>query len=344
MTTPVAPYTLFAGVDIAAATATAAWLTPGTAPKKPVTFDQTPAGFATLQRHLAATGVPAAQTLVVLEATGTYWIPLAVALHTAGYAVSVINPAQAHYFAQAQLKRAKTDSRDAQILAQFAQVFQPARWEPPPQVYHELAQRLAQRQTLLDMRQALRNQLHALTAGAVVVPAVQQRLEALIATLTEQIKALEGELAGALTQEATWAANVALLLTIPGIGLLTALWLVVATLNFTGCTRVEELVSYAGLAPRPHQSGTSVRGPSRIGHSGHGPLRKALYLATLSAGQHNALIKPFYTRLRAAGKPVKVARCAAARKLLQLAWAVVMKKQPFNAEQGTASKDLPIAA
>lgn len=344
MTSSLPVYRLFTGVDIAAATATAAWLTPGTAPKKPVTFDQTPAGCATLQRHLAATGVSAAETLVVLEATGTYWIPLAVALHTAGYAVSVINPAQAHYFAQAQLKRAKTDSLDAQTLAQFAQAFQPARWEPPPQVYHELAQRLAQRQTLLDMRQALRNQLHALTAGAVVVPAVQQRLEDLIATLTEQIKAIEAELAAALAQEATWATNVALLLTIPGIGLLTALWLVVATLNFSGCTRVEELVSYAGLAPQPRQSGTSVRGRDRIGHSGHGPLRKALYLATLSAGQHNPPIKAFYTRLREAGKPVKVARCAAARKLLHLAWAVVTKQQPFDADHSASQKDLPIAA
>jgi transposase len=288
--------------------------------------------------------VPAAATLVVLEATGTYWIPLAVALHTAGYAVSVINPAQAHYFAQAQLKRAKTDSLDAQTLAQFAQAFQPARWDPPPPVYHELAQRLAQRQTLLDMRQVLRNQLHALTAGAVVVPAEQARLEDLIATLSEQITELEAELAAALAQNSAGAANVALLVTIPGIGVLTALWLVVATLNFSGCTRVEELVSYAGLAPRPRQSGTSLRGPSRIGHSGHGPLRKALYMATLSAGRHNPPIKAFYTRLREAGKPMKVARCAAARKLLHLAWAVVTKQQPFNAAHGPAPQEPPIAA
>jgi transposase len=178
----------------------------------------------------------------------------------------------------------------------------------------------------------------------VVVPAVQARLEDLITTLSEQITALDAELAAAVAQNSAGAANVALLVTIPGIGLLTALGRVVATLNFSGCTRVEELVSYAGLAPRPRQSGTSLRGPSRIGHSGHGPLRQALYRATLSAGRHNPPIKAFYTRLREAGTPRKVARCAAARKLRHLAGAVVTKQQPFDAAHGATPQEPPIAA
>src|SRR5262249_650430 len=76
--------------------------------------------------------------------------------------------------------------------------------------------------------------------------------------------------------------------------------------------------------------GSSVRGRRRIGHAGNRRLRTALYLATLSAARHNPVIRPFYQRLLAAGKPKKVARCAAARKLLQLAWAVVKHKRPFD--------------
>ena len=80
----------------------------------------------------------------------------------------------------------------------------------------------------------------------------------------------------------------------------------------------------------PHESGTSMRGQPRIGYSGSPYLRHALYMATLSASRHNPMIRMFYQRLRAAGKPIKVARCAAARKLLHLAWAVVRKEQGFD--------------
>jgi len=116
----------------------------------------------------------------------------------------------------------------------------------------------------------------------------------------------------------------------PGIGLLTAAWLLVTTVNFTLGETPEAVVAYAGLAPVPRQSGTSVRGKAQIGHSGNERLRTAAYLATLSAVRYNPMLRAFYQRLREAGKPVKVARCAAARKLLHLAWALVTKRQPFD--------------
>ena len=81
----------------------------------------------------------------------------------------------------------------------------------------------------------------------------------------------------------------------------------------------------------PRESGRSVRGRPSIGHGGNARLRTALYMATLSAARHNPAIRAFYDRLRAAGKPMKVARCAAARKLLHLAWALVTKQRRFDA-------------
>ncbi len=99
--------------------------------------------------------------------------------------------------------------------------------------------------------------------------------------------------------------------------------------NFTTCTTPEAAAHYAGLTPLERQSGTSVRGRPRIGHGGNSRLRTALYMATLSAARYNPMIKSFYTRLREAGKPPKLARCAAARKLLHLAFAVVTKRQDF---------------
>ncbi len=324
------PYQLFVGVDIAARTFTATWIRPDAAPRRPLTLEQTPSGFSALQQHLQATGIPPAATLVVLEATGTYWITLATTLHAAGYAVSVINPRQAHHFAKALLQRAKSDTIDATTLAQLALRLQPAPWTPPPAVYHELQQRLAQRDTLVGMRAQLRNQLHALRQGPMVIAAVEQRMETLVATLTAQIREVEQELGVALRMDAAWAAAAERVLSITGMGLVTTGWLLVATLNFRLCRTPEEATAYAGLAPREWQSGTSVQRSRRIGHTGHKRLRTALYLATVSATQHNPVIKTFYTRLRAAGKQQKVARCAAARKLLHIAWAVATKERMWD--------------
>ena len=95
---------------------------PGTKPRcEPKPFEQTPSGFEGLQPRLLAFGLEPASILIVMEATAIYWVSLATTLSQAGFAVSVINPAQAHHFAKAQLKRAKTDVLDAQTLAELAQ-------------------------------------------------------------------------------------------------------------------------------------------------------------------------------------------------------------------------------
>ena len=174
-------YQLYVGIDVAADTFTAAWLTPGGQPAAPCTGEQTAPGYAALRRRLQATGVPPASTLMVLEATGTSWVALAVTLHEAGYRVAVVNPRQAHHFAKAQLRRAKTDALDAQDLARLAAALQPAPWTPPPAVYHEVRQRLVARDALLTMRQQARNQRHALLQWPVVVEGVRQHLDELIA-------------------------------------------------------------------------------------------------------------------------------------------------------------------
>lgn len=151
-------YRCFVGIDIAAASFTANWATDGKAidgklQAKTVTFSQSTSGFSALQQQLQATCVAAAQTLVVMEATGSYWIALAVTLHQAGYVVAVLNPAQLHNYVQSLPRRSKTDVLDARVLVRFAAERKPAPWTPPRAVYHELRQRLVARDGLLSMRQ-----------------------------------------------------------------------------------------------------------------------------------------------------------------------------------------------
>lgn len=329
-TIPPTHYQLFGGVDSAARTAAIAWM-PAEGPATPaLTIEQTPTGYATLQQHLLATGTPAQETLVVLEATGPYWLRLATWLVEAGFVGSVGNPARAHHFAPSMGRRHKTAASDAQMLAQMAAQQRPQPWTPPPAIYTALQQCLAQRERLLQARGQAQHPLPAWQQAPHLTASVRARQEALIAHLTGQIPTIDAELAELLKQDPTWGQTLPWLLSIPGIGLLTAAWLMTTTLNFTLCADADHAAAYAGLVPVRKQSGTSVWQRPRIGHSGHAALPRAWYLATLSAARPCPPVKALYERLRAAGKPMKGARCAAARKLLHLAFAVVKKGQVFD--------------
>ena len=323
------PYRLFVGIDVAAKTFTVTWTTDRQHYARAVTFDYTASGFSQLQAALHTTGIVPANTLILLEATGSYWITLAVSLHSAGFAISVANPAHVHAWALSLPRRGKTGPLDAHVLAQFAAEGQPARWTPPPAVYHELRQRLTARDGLRDLRQQARNQRHALAQWPVAVASVMAQLDQVITDLDGRIRTLEDEIEQVLAQ-GEWANSAALLESITGIGMLTAAWLLVLTVNFSRCASAAALSNYAGLTPLARESGASVRGRAQLGHTGSVRLRTVAYLATLSAARHNPIIKAFYSRLRAEGKPMKVARCAAARKLLHLAYAVVTNETPFD--------------
>jgi transposase len=159
-----------------------------------------------------------------------------------------------------------------------------------------------------------------------------ERYEAHLTFLTDQIDTLQLEIEQLLHSDSTWASATHFLLSIPGIGPITAAWLLVATLNFTTCETVEQLVAFAGLAPYPRQSGSTLHRTRGVGRGGHRRLRSALYMAAIASVRSNPIIRRFYRRLRQRGKPAKVALCACARKLILMAWAVVAKRQLFDPE------------
>ncbi len=223
-----ARYHVFVGVDIAAETSTASWARRDEPPTTPRTFAQTPEGYRQFIAALQCTAVVPSQTLLVLEATSSYWIALAVALHQAQYAVRVVNPAHVHNFAKSLPRRSKTDPLDAQLLLQFAIERQPAGWTPPPEVYHELRQRLVARDALLEMRQQARNHRHALLPWPVQIMSVKDQLEAVIMDLDERIATLEQEIQAVLKQSA-WTESALLLQSINSIGPLTTAWVLVLT-------------------------------------------------------------------------------------------------------------------
>jgi transposase len=171
--------------------------------------------------------------------------------------------------------------------------------------------------------------LHALRQWPIQVAAALHPIEQVVNELDKQIAELDRAIADVL-RDGAWASSAEMMQTITGIGPLTTAWVLVLTVNFDLPPTPEAAANYAGLIPLPRDSGTSVRGRARIGSDGNARLRTALYRATINAARFNPVIKAFYERLRAAGKPPKVARCAAARKLLLLIYAIVSKQQAFD--------------
>jgi transposase len=179
---------------------------PATAPKA-VSFQQTEEGFTAFREQLGASGVAPNVTLVAMEATGNYWVALAIALRQVHYVVSVINPSQVALFARSLPRRGKTDALDAQLLLRFAAERQPAAWRPPEQVYHELRQRLVVRDGLLQMRTQAKNQRHAIQQWPVQIASALHALNTVIAELDAQLASLEREIAQVLRNGA-WASTV----------------------------------------------------------------------------------------------------------------------------------------
>jgi len=320
---------LSVGIDIAARTFHAAWGTAAHEVSQAIEYQQTQDEYKKLVKKLTVTGYTPAQIVVVIEATGTYWMCLARFLYEQGFQVSVINPRQAYHFAQAHLQQAKTDALDARMLARLGLSLSLKVWQAPSAAWEALYQRLVERDNLVEMRQMLRNQLHALRQRTRIDPTVEARKQALIDDMDAQIKAIDRELKAYLRQS-EWANMAECLLSIKGIGLLSAAWLLVITTGFSTCDDAEQLASYLGVVPHPQHSGSSRRGYKSTGKSGHARARRVLYQASVSAASFNPAIKIFYDRLRANGKPVKVARVAATRKLVHLAFAIATKEQHFD--------------
>jgi transposase len=256
--------------------------------------------------------------LIVMEATGGYETPCACALQAAGFAVAVVNPRQARDFAKAMGYLAKTDRIDAQVLAALAAVL--AKRPDREKVVRALPSEEQQRLHALVLR---RRQLVQMLVGennrlAMSHRAARGSIQALIKAIRKQIGEIEGELASHVARHHADLAE--LLRSAKGIGPNTCMVLI-AELPELGKLSNRQISALVGLAPFNRDSGT-MRGKRMIS-GGRVQVRCSLYMATIVAMRHNAVIQRFYQRLLAAGKPKKVAIVACMRKLLTILNAMV---------------------
>lgn len=260
-----------------------------------------------------------------MEATGIYYEALANFLFDAKCKVSVSNPAQIAAFAQSSLSRVKTDKSDAKLIARFCQAMQPPMFTPPPANIRQLQALVRRLESLKDLQQQERNRLD------VSLPIVAPSINTILLTLTAEIKTIESQIKSHIDKDPDLRQQSDLLKSIPGIGATTTA-LLLAEIAFERHSCAKSAVAFAGLNPKPHESGTSVRGKGRISKTGSSRLRAGLYMPAIVALKYNLPIHTFYQRLVAAGKPKMVAIVACMRKLISLAFAILKSKTPFNAQ------------
>jgi transposase len=284
--------------------------------------DNTPEGFAVLAAWLSKQ--EACTVHACMEATGTYWEAVAEHLAEAGHTASVVNPAQIKAFGAARLARTKTDRVDARLIAEFCATHHPEPWAPPSPAIRELRALVARRQALDAMRIQEKNRL------GVAREAVRAGIVAHLEYLEQAIAEIEAAIREKIDNDPTLKQQRDLLDSIPGLGEKTIPTLLAYYGGVARFARAKEAAAFAGLDPRQHESGSSVRGKPRLSKIGHGALRRALYMPAMVAITKTGWGRAFRDRLRAAGKAPMVIIGAMMRKLVHVVFGVLKSGKPFD--------------
>lgn len=314
-----------AGIDIAARSFVLAWQREGH-PLGRREFKQTPEGHRAAIKQLKRL-TPAR---IVLEATGVYYLDLAMALAEAKLPVAVINPKRFHHFARMCAVDTKTDNVDAALLALYAERMRPPLWQPPAPTYVELRAIGRQINRLTHQRTQAKNQLHALASTAATPKLLLADQRHAIAELERRIARLTEAAEAVIAREPALARHFTHFTAATGIGATSALALIAELAVVPTELKSAQVSRQGGLDVRLTQSGTSVDKPGRLSKSGNAYLRSALYMPALSAVRFDRYAHAFYQALIARGKKKIQALCAVMRKYLTGLWACLKTDTPFD--------------
>lgn len=279
-------------------------------------------GFKVLSEWLKKHGVTTAH--VCMEATGVYWEAIAEYLAGRGMTVSVVNPAQIKAFGASKMVRTKTDKVDAKLIAEFCFERRPEPWQAPTPGEQALRAMVLRLDALQAMRTQESNRLEV--ARDTVKPGIAEHIK----WLDEQIEALAKTIHDHIDGDKIMKDKQAILDSIPGIGERTIAILLAFYSNLDRFDNARQAVAFAGLDPRQHESGSSVKGKPRLSKIGHAFLRKALYMPAMVTLYKTAWGKLFRERLAAAGKPPKLIIGAMMRKLVHVVYGVLKSKKTFD--------------
>lgn len=288
-------------------------------------FPNTATGFEQLAVWLSKQRVESVHAC--LEATGTYGEALSLFLYEVGHTVSVINPAAVKAFAQSRLSRTKTDRVDAELIARFfCQAQEPPAWTPLSAEVRELQALVRRLESLIEMRVMEENGL----SSGVTVEMVRRSVEELLLHLNAQIKRTEELIRKHIDNHPTLKQQSELLDSIPGIAETTAALLLSEITDITQYRSARQVAAYAGLAPRERQSGSTVRGRTRLSKIGNSRLWRVLNFSTIPALRCSPFFQAWAKGLQKRGNSKMSVICAVMCKLLHVAYGVFKHGKEFD--------------
>ena len=293
------------------------------------TFDNTFSGHQALIKYLKPNKH---HSRVCMEATGVYHFDAAVAIsQTDNLDVMILNPKTANRFSQALAFKDKTDKVDAKALAIFAERMEFIAWKCPDNTLLALRAYARQLAKLTRLRTAAKNQLHALSKTTFTPKPVLQSQKKAVTFCEREIKKLEALAIEFIKQDVKLYRRFELLLTIKGVGETSAIQLLGELSVLPPDMTHKQWVAHAGLNPKQHQSGSSIKRKSYISKAGNKYLRRALYMPALSAANHDPYVRGFYMHLQNDNGLLKMqAICAVMRKLLHAIWGMFETDRPFD--------------
>jgi len=268
-------------------------------------------------------------SLVVMEATGYYHYRFAQFLYKQNVAVSVVNPLSIKRFIQMKLAKVKTDKSDAKAICNYGLTQDVQLYNALTDTQSECLQLFRLMDNQLKMRTATKNKIHGEKVLGIPSKFVYRSLTKTKKYLEKELKGIENKLLSLVKQDQQ--EQLTLLQSIPGIGLKTALFLIVVTDGFKKFESASQLCSYAGITPTIRESGSSVRGRARISKVGNRKLRNLLFLCSFSAYKHNKGCREIFERIINKGKSKKLAMLAVSNKLLKQCFAIEKSGIPYDA-------------
>lgn len=294
------------------------------------TFANTVKGFEGMVLWVKKLTVENITVRYVMEATGVYHEAVAYFLESKGHEVSIVLPNKiSNYFRTLDVKTV-TDKTASEAIARFGLERHLDNWQRPKVIFMELKQLTRERGQIVDDRTVAKNQLHAEETQAFPNKRSVSRVKARIKMLNKQESEIKVEIAVLVKGEKEVAKSIALICTIPGVGLLTAATVMAETNGFELIRSKRQLTSYAGLDVQEKQSGTSVKGKPKISKKGNRYLRKALHLPALSAIRHEARFKAIFVRLVSKHGIKMKAAVAVQRKILELIYTLYKTNKGYE--------------
>lgn len=266
----------------------------------------------------------------VMEATGVYHEKLAYHLYLSGQQVSIILPNKISNYARTLDVKTVTDKTASEAITLFGLERKLDNWSPSDPVFKQMRQLLRERDQIVQSRTVAKNQLHAEQAEAEPLKSIVSRLKKQVVFSDKQIAEVVSEINALIKSKAKIWADVELLTSIPGVGLLTAATVLAETNGFDLIRNKKQLTRYAGLDVKEKQSGTSVKGKPRISKKGNKSLRKSLHMPALAAIRHDERFKAVFARLVSKHGIKMKAAVAIQRKLLELMYTVYKKQEKYD--------------